>query len=311
MPVKTKHERIPQSKIAIIGAGSVGATIAYTLVVKTLAAEVVLIDVNQKKLEGEIMDLDDGQCFSETGYIHGGSFRDAATADIIIHCAGAGQKSGETRMDLVKKNKEITRSIFKQIGKIKSTTIVIVVTNPVDILTHVVQEIVKLPKTQVFGTGTALDTARLRGELARHFGVYAGNIDGYILGEHGDSEFAAWSTVSVAGIPLHDLKVPQAKLDEIEQTVKMSAYEIIERKGATYYGIAMATVDIVEAILFDQHKIIPVSQYLSGWNCMENVCISASTVIGRNGIEKVWPLQLNAGEIKKLKKSAEAIRQYL
>jgi L-lactate dehydrogenase len=311
MPLSLRHKRIADTKIAIIGAGAVGATIAYTLVVKTLAAEVILIDVNEAKREGEIMDLDDGQCFSETGCVRAGSFKDARNADIIVLTAGAAQKPGETRLDLVNKNKAITTSIFKSIGKIKPTAIIVVVANPVDIITYMAQELSGLPRAQVFGTGTALDTARLRTELAHSLGVYAHNVSGFMLGEHGDSEFAAWSTVTVGGMPLKQFNFTATDLKNIETRVKTAAYEIINRKGATYYGIAMAVADILEAILFDQHKIVPLSVRLTNWNGVSGVCLGVPAVLGRSGVEKLWPLELAAEERKKFKKSAEMVKKFL
>lgn len=311
MSIHIKNKRISDSKIAIIGAGAVGSTIAYTLMVKPLAAEVLLVDVNEKKMEGEVMDLDDGQCFSATGAVTGASFKDAADADIIVLTAGVAQKPGETRLDLVQKNKAICHSIFSAIGKIKPTAIIVVVANPVDIITYTAQELSGLPHSQVFGTGTALDTARLRSELAHLLGVYAGNVGGFMLGEHGDTEFAAWSTVTIGGVPLKNLKVPATKLKEVEKRVKDAAYEIINRKGATFYGIAMATVDILEAIIFDQHKIVPATVRLSNWNGVSGLCLGVPTAIGRQGVEKVWPLNLPADEKKKFQISAKQIKPYL
>lgn len=298
-------------KIAIIGAGAVGATIAYTLMLKNLAAEIMLIDVNEAKEEGEVMDIDDILSYVETGAIKGADFKDAADADIIVLTAGAAQKQGETRLDLVNKNKAICESIFKSIGKMKSTTIIIVVANPVDIITYLVQNISGLDSSHVFGSGTSLDTARLRTEIGKALGVSAKNVDGYVLGEHGDSEFDAFSTVSVGGISIKDLKLPKAKLKEIEEKVKNAAYEIINRKGATFYGIAMTVADIVEAILFNQHKILPLSVYLDGWNGINGVCLSVPAVLGRQGVEKIWPVKLSGSEKRRLQKSAKAIKKYL
>lgn len=298
-------------KIAVIGAGAVGATTAYTLMLKNLAAQVVLIDVNIQKQEGEVMDIDDVLSFVETGSIRSGNFKDATDADIIVLTAGAAQKPGETRLDLVNKNKAITESIFKEIGKLKSTAIVLVVANPVDILTHLVQKISGLDNKQVFGSGTSLDTARLRTEVSKVLEVCAQNVDGYVLGEHGDTEFDAFSTISVGGILIKDLKLPRAKLDEIENKVKNAAYDIINRKGATFYGIAMVVADIVEAVLFDQHKIMPLSVHLDGWNGISGVCLSAPAVVGRQGIEKIWPIKLNFSEKIRLKKSAKEIKKFL
>jgi len=301
----------PTQKIAIIGAGAVGATTAYTLMLKNLAAEIMLIDVNEAKEEGEVMDMDDVLSFVETGCIKGGDFKDAANADIIVLTAGAAQKPGETRLDLVNKNKAICQSIFEGIGKIKSTAIIVVVANPVDIITYLAQNFSGLNKSHVFGTGTGLDTARLRTEIGKALGVYSQNVDGYVLGEHGDSEFDAFSTVSVGGISIKDLKIPKAKLQEIEGKVKNAAYEIINRKGATFYGIAMTVSDIIEAILFDQHKIMPLSVYLDGWNGISGVCLSVPVVLGRQGVEKIWPVKLIGSEKRRMQKSAKEIKKYL
>lgn len=301
----------PSQKIAIIGAGAVGATTAYTLMLKNLAAQIILIDVNETKEEGEVMDIDDILSYVETGSIKGGDFKDAADADIIVLTAGAAQKPGETRLDLVNKNKAICQSVFKSIGKIKPTAIIIVVANPVDIMACFAQQLSGLDSSRVFGTGTSLDTARLRTEIAKALGVSAQNVDGFVLGEHGDTEFDAFSTVSIGGILIKDLKLSKSQLNEIEKKVKNAAYEIINRKGATFYGIAMTVSEIVEAILFDQHKIMPVSVRLNGWNGISGVCLSAPAVICRQGIQKVWPVKLSAYEKKRLQKSEKEIKKYL
>lgn len=301
----------PVQKIAVIGAGAVGSTTAYTLMIKNLAAEVLLVDVNQAKEEGEVMDMDDALSFVETGSIRCASFKEAADADIIILTAGAAQKPGETRLDLINKNKAICKSVFDSIGKIKSTAIVLVVANPVDVITYYAQEISGLDQSRVFGSGTSLDTARLRTEIANELSVNPHNVDGYVLGEHGDSEFDAFSTVSVGGILVKDLKLPKQKLKEIEVKVKNAAYEIINRKGATFYGIATVVADIVEAILFDQHKIMPVSVRLNGWNGISDVCLSAPAVVCRQGIQKIWPVKLSFSEKLRFKKSARLIKKFL
>ena len=301
-----------QSKIAIIGAGAVGATTAYTATLKNLAAEILLIDVNETKEEGEVMDIADGLCLVETGCVKDASFKDARDADILVITAGAPQKPGETRLDLVKKNTEIQKSIFKQIGKLKSTAIIIMVANPVDILALVAQKISGLPRQQVFGSGTTLDTMRFRVALAKKLGVSPQSVHGYVLGEHGDSEFVAWSTVTVGGVPANKIKNLSAKdKQEIEKKVKKEAYEIINRKGATFYGIALVLSDIIEAILYNQHKIMPISSLLLECHGISGVCLGMPAVLGRNGVEKVWPLPLNAGEKKKLQKSAQTLKQYL
>ena len=302
---------ISQSKIAIIGAGAVGATTAYVATLKNLAAEILLIDVNETKEEGEVMDIADGLSLVETGCVKGADFKDARDADIIVITAGAPQKPGETRLDLVKKNTEIQKSIFKQIGKLKSTAIVIMVANPVDVLTLAAQKISGLPRQQVFGSGTTLDTMRFKATLAKKLEVSPQSVHGYVLGEHGDSEFVAWSTVTVGGVPIDKIKEITAKdKQEIEKKVKKEAYEIINRKGATFYGIALVLSDIIEAILYNQHKIMPVSSLLLECHDVSGVCLGMPAVLGRGGVEKIWPLPLNATEKKRLQNSAKIFEQF-
>jgi len=300
------------TKVAIIGAGAVGSTAAYVATLKNLAAEISLIDVNEQKEAGEVMDIADGLCFVETGCVKGANFKDAREADVIVITAGAAQKPGETRLDLVKKNANILQTILKSIGKFKPTAILIMVANPVDILTYLAQEWSGLPKNQVFGSGTTLDTARLKTELGHTLKVSSQSIHGYVMGEHGDSEFVAWSTVNVGGMHISETKMLSPKLyQKIEERVKHEAYEIINRKGATYYGIALVISDIIEAVLFNQHKIMPVSSRLNNYNGVSNVCLGAPTVIGRTGVIKSWPTKLSATEKTKFKKSAATLKKYL
>ena len=299
-----------EQKIAVIGAGAVGSTVAYTLMVKNLASEIILVDINEEKVRGEVMDINDGLSFSETQNVKIGNYKDVADADIIVLTAGVAQKPGETRLDLVVKNKNIITSIFTEIGQIKSSTIIIVVSNPVDIIAYLVQEISGLPKNQVFGTGMGLDSARLRSNLAKRFNIESEQVEGFVIGEHGDSEFVAWSTVSIGGKMVKDM-LKEEEMNSIEETVKKEAYEIINRQGATYYGIAMVVADVVEAIILNQNKIIPVSSRLNNWNGVDNICLGTPAVIGNTGVVKLWPIELNPIEKEKLKKSAEIIRQYL
>jgi L-lactate dehydrogenase len=299
-----------EKKIAVVGAGAVGSTVAYTLMVKNLASEILLIDINKEKVEGEVMDIRDALSFSETQSVKVGTYKDAADADIIVLTAGVAQKPGETRLDLVAKNKTIITSIFKEIGQIKSSCIIIVVSNPVDIIAYLAQEISGLPRSQVFGTGMGLDSARLRSILAKRFDIESEQVDGFVMGEHGDSEFVAWSTVSIGGKMVKDM-LSLEEMKSIEETVKKEAYEIINRKGATYYGIAMVVADVVEAISFNQNKIIPVSSRLNNWNGVDNVCLGAPAVVGSAGIVKSWEVELAPEEKTKLQKSAEIIKQYL
>ena len=303
-------DKILKQRIAVIGAGAVGSTTAYTLMLKNLISEIILIDVNKEKQEGEVLDICDALSCSETGSVRTGELKDAADADIIILTAGVAQKPGETRLDLVAKNKSIATSIFKEIGIIKSTTIIIVISNPVDVITYLVQEISGLPKSQVFGTGTSLDSARLRSNLAKRFKVDGQQVEGFAMGEHGDSEFIAWSTVSIGGKSASAL-LSLEEMDQVEKEIKNEVYEIIKKKGATFYGIATVATDIVEAVLFNQNKILPVSSRLENWNGVNNVCLGTPAVIGREGVIKSWEIELPQNEKEKLQKSAETIKQYL
>ncbi|OGH64841.1 MAG: L-lactate dehydrogenase [Candidatus Magasanikbacteria bacterium RIFCSPHIGHO2_01_FULL_41_23] len=299
------------TKIAIIGAGSVGSTIAYVATLKNLAAEISLIDINVKKEEGEVMDIADGMCFVETGCVKGTDFASARDADIIVYTAGAPQAPGETRLDLATKNRNILKSVFKKIARFKNTAIVIIVANPVDALTAEAIRLTQLPRGRVFGTGTALDTARLRTELSHLFKISAQNVHGFVLGEHGNSEFVAWSSVTIGGIPTAKLKLLTAHArTEIETRVRQEAYEIISRKNATFYGIGLITADIIEAVLFDQKKILPISILVENWNDVDNIVLGVPAILGRAGVEKIWPLILSKQEQKKLTASAAMLKKY-
>lgn len=298
-------------KIAVIGAGNVGSTIVYTLMLKNLASQIVLIDINNKKEGGEVMDIADGLCFVDTGCVTGGDFKDAGDADIIILTAGVAQKPGETRLQLTQKNKDIAKSIFKKIGKIKKTAIIIVVSNPVDVITYLVQKISHLPIKQIFGSGTALETARLKTKLGHLLKINSESIDGYVLGEHGDSCFVAWSKLTVGGTPIGKFIKTNKELNDLEKKVKNEVYEIIKRKGSTFFGIANVVSEIVEAIVFNQRKVMPISTRLSKWNGVSGVCLGVPAVIGGQGVEKVWPLKLDTEEKKKFQDSAKKIKQYL
>ncbi len=299
-------------KIAIIGAGNVGSSAAYALIIKNIVSEINIIDLNEEKSKGEVMDIADGLSFVETGNIIGADFKDARDADIIIITAGQRQQPGDTRLNLVDKNKKVIESIFKKIGKIKKDAIIIVVSNPVDVLAYHAQKITGLPPAQVIGSGTALDTSRLRTKLAKEFNVSTKNIHGYIFGEHGDSEFIAWSSITVGGIPIKEIKGFNDKVaKKIEKEINRKAYEIIGLKGSTYYGIGLTVANIVEAIIYDQHLVLPVSSMVKNWNGVSDLYIGSLAIIGRNGVAGHWPLKLNSEEKKKLKKSAKIIKKYL
>ncbi len=306
-----KKPQCEKTRLAVIGAGAVGSTVAYTALVRGVVSEIYLVDINEAKQTGEVMDMDDGLGLVATGAIKAGTFKDAAQADIIVITAGFAQKPGETRLDLVARNKQVIASIFKAMGRLKPTAIVIMVTNPVDILTYFAQKQSKLPAGRVFGSGTTLDTMRLKSELSAEFGVSTHNMHGFVVGEHGDSEVVAWSTVRVGSLGVEELKLSGEAKKAIEQRVTKAAYEIISRKGATFYGIAMAVGELIEAIIFDQHKLFPLSVKLDGWNGVKDVCLGVPCVLGRSGVEKVWAVELNSEEKTRFVQSAEAMKQYL
>lgn len=304
-------------KAAVIGCGFVGSTIAYTLMQKGTFSEMVLLDANHAKAEGEAMDISHGLPFAHAMDIRAGSYEDIADAAVIIITAGANQKPGETRLDLVQKNARIMRSIISEIKRVNCEGILLIVSNPVDILTQVALKESGFPKERVIGSGTVLDTARLKYLLSEKLNVDSRNVHAFIAGEHGDSELAVWSCANIYGIPLEDFakirgyKSFEKEKDEIYHAVRDSAYEIIERKGATYYGIGMAAAKIAEAVVRDSHTVAPVSVSLSGEYGLSGLCLSIPSVIGRGGAEQVLEISLAGEEKEKLKASAEELRGVL
>ena len=304
-------------KCAVIGCGFVGASCAFSLMQSGLFSELVLIDANKNKAEGEAMDLGHGIPFARPMEIYTGSYDDITDCGIIIVTAGAGQKPGETRLDLVNKNVNIFKSIIPEIEKRQCEGILLIVSNPVDILTYTALKLSGLPAERVIGSGTVLDTARLKYLLGRHLDVDSRSVHAYIIGEHGDSELAVWSSANVSGIGLNRFCEIRGHYDHMESMRKLyegvrdSAYEIIKKKGATYYGIAMAVRRIAECIVRDEHSILPVSSLLNGQYGLDNICISVPTVVGSNGVDKVLEIELDDGEREKLKKSAEELKKVL
>lgn len=306
-------------KAAIIGAGFVGSTTAFTLMMSGLFSELVIIDINEKKARGEVMDLNHGLPFSKPVRIYEGTYADCKEADIIIISAGANQKEGETRLDLVHKNTAIFRSIVSEVVKYThpDESIFLVLTNPVDILTYVTAKISGWPQDKVIGSGTVLDTARFRYLVGEHVGLDTRNIHGYILGEHGDTELAAWSLTTIAGMPMEEYcktcqscTSGQNRMD-IFNKVKNAAYDIINAKGATYYAVALAVRRIVEAIMRDEHSILTVSSLLQGQYGISDVTISVPTVVDRNGINRVLEVPLSEGEMSLLRHSADTLKGIL
>lgn len=304
-------------KAAIIGCGFVGSTIAYSLMQKGTFSELVLIDADHKKAEGEAMDISHGLPFAHAMDIYAGEYEDIKDAAIIIITAGANQKPGETRLDLVQKNAKIMKSIIREIKKVDCEGILLIVSNPVDILTHVALKESGYSPKRVIGSGTVLDTARLKYLLSEKLNVDSRNVHAFIIGEHGDSELAVWSCANIYGIDIEQFgklrgyENFQNEMNEIYCAVRDSAYEIIERKGATYYGIGMAAARIAEAIVRDSHTITPVSVLLNGEYGLSDLCLSIPTIIGRDGAEQVLEIEFNAEENEKLKKSAQELKQVL
>jgi len=294
------------SKIAVIGAGTVGSTTAYALLLKNISAEIILVDIDQTRCHGEILDLSDALAFDKASKIRSGNSQDAAQADIIIIAAGKAQTPGQTRIELLAANKKIITDVFAAIKPINQTAIVIMVTNPLDTLTALAQSISGLPRNQVFGTGTFLDTLRLRGIIAEKVGVAKKSVHAYVIGEHGDSQCVAWSAAEIAGIPIAQLPgMEQKDFERIAQQVKDKAYDIIACKGSTHFGIAATVATICESIIFNQKMVIPLSTYIEGYD----VVFSMPCVLGENGIERILPIPLNDVEQKKLRNSAEQLKK--
>ena len=304
-------------KIAVIGCGFVGAACAFSLMQSGLFSEMVLIDSDKDKAEGEAMDISHGVPFAKPIKIYAGDYDDIKDASLIVITAGANQKPGETRLDLVKKNIAIFQSIIPEIKKRNYNGILLIVANPVDILTTVALKLSDLPENKVLGSGTVLDTARLKFELGKHLDVDARSVHAFIIGEHGDSEIAAWSSANVSGIPLNTFCEMRGHFNheeamkKIATDVKNSAYEIIIKKKATYYGVAMAVKRICEAIIRNEKSILSVSSIMHGEYDIEGIALSIPAIVGRNGIEKHVPIQLNDSEIRRLQHSARTLRDIL
>ncbi len=300
-------------KAAMIGCGFVGSSSAFALMQSGLFSEMVMIDVDRARAEGEAMDISHGLPFARPVRLYAGDYDDIVDAAVIIITAGANQKPDETRLDLIHKNVEIFKSIIPEIAKRRCEGIVLVVSNPVDILTYTAIRLSGFPEHRVIGSGTVLDTARLKYLIGEHLGVDNRSVHAFIIGEHGDSELAAWSNANVSGVRLSDFCemrghfLHEESENRIYEKVKNSAYEIIERKQATYYGIAMAVKRICECIIRNEQSILPVSSMMHGIYGMEDVVISMPAVVGKDGVEDVIPISLDEEEQEQLKKSASIL----
>ena len=307
------------SKITIIGAGSVGATIAYKLSGEDIASQIVLIDINKEKVEGEVMDIKQGTCFRNPVSIIAGEYADAKDSDIVIITSGIARKPGQTRIELTQTNVNIIKEITPQIVKAAPNAIYIIVSNPVDVLTYVFTRISGLPENQIIGSGTVLDTARLRYGLSEHFHVAQKNIHAYVYGEHGDSSFVPWSNADIASVDLDDYyaamagKVGIEKLDKdaMEEYVHKSGGQVIAKKGATFYAVSVAVCELCNLILAASDSVATVSSMMHGEYGIEDVCLSTLTLVGPNGVQGRIPMHLTEEEVAKLQASAKVLKDVI
>ena len=301
-------------RVAAIGTGFVGSTFAYTLLLSGVASEIVLIDANTARARGEAMDINHAMPFAPATRVWAGSYDDCGAADVVVISAGVGQKPGESRLDLVQRNVAVFGQIIPAVINSGFEGVLLLATNPVDVMTYVALQLSGLPASRVIGSGTVLDSARFRFEISQHFGVDPHSVHGDIIGEHGDSSAPVWSNATVGGISVHDLAVAQdvefdQKIrDAIFGRARDAAAAIIPAKGATYYGIAAGLTCIVEAILRDQKTILCVSSLVKNYHGLDEVCLSLPSVVGRTGIESVLHPDLSADETSALRASAQVLK---
>ena len=304
-------------KAAVIGCGFVGASIAFRFLQQGLFSELVLLDANQAKAEGEAIDLSDGLPYAAPMTITAGTYDDITDCALVVITAGANQKPGETRLDLIGKNAAILRSILAEITARDFGGILLIVSNPVDVLTYTAWKLSGYPRERVIGSGTVLDTGRLKQLLGEELGVDSRNVHAFIMGEHGDSELAVWSGANVSGLSLEDFcrlqsrRLRQTDMERIYRTIRDSAYEIIRRKGATCYGIAMAVGRIAECIVRDEHGVLPISVVLEGEYGAEGLALSIPSIVGRNGLERIVNIPLSFGEQASLECSARQLKKVI
>lgn len=307
-------------KITIIGAGSVGATIAYNLSFDDIASEIVLIDINKEKVEGEVMDIAQGTCFRDPISIVAGEYEDAKDSDIVIITSGIARKPGQTRLELTQTNVNIIKSITPEIVKAAPNALYIIVSNPVDVLTYVFTKISGLPQNQIIGSGTILDTARLKCGLSEHFGVAQKNIHAYVFGEHGDSSFVPWSGAYISGVSVDEFyramisngrEVKELDREGMEEYVHKSGGMIIAKKGATFYAVATAVCQLCKRLMSSSESIATVSSMMHGEYGITDVCLSTLTLVGPNGVQGKVPMRMNKSEIEKLQNSANKLKEVI
>jgi len=304
------------AKIGIVGAGSVGATIAYAAIIRGLAREISLFDIARTKVDAEVLDLNHGLLFASQAKVDGSDDVEVLRgSSVVVITAGAKQKPGQTRMDLAETNARICSKMLPGVLSVAPEALLLMVTNPVDVVTELALKLTGLPWERVIGSGTVLDSSRFRYLIAKHCNVAVQNVHAYIAGEHGDSEIPLWASATIGSIPLNDWSVEghgrltDADKDEIVHNVKGAAHQVIQGKGATNYAVGLAVCHILEGILFDEHRVMPVSGLVRGFMGMEDVCLSVPRIVGRNGIEAPLPIPMTVDEESGLRESADRIRE--
>lgn len=308
------------NKISIIGTGSVGSTIAYTLTVMGLASEIVMIDINNEKALGEALDIRQGTPFCNACTVYAGDYSDAAGSDIVILTSGIARRPGQSRLELAQTNVNITKSIIPEITKHAPDATYIIVSNPVDILTYTFHKCSGLPENRIIGSGTILDTARLRARLSEYFNINQTNVHAYVMGEHGDSAFVPWSIANISNVPIADCGrlitganeiTPALNYEEVEQYVRKSGARVIERKGATFYAVSVSVCHICQCLLHGIDTTLTVSSLMHGEYGVEDVCLSVLNILGREGARSKVLLPLTTEEIKKLQFSAQTLKDVI
>ena len=308
------------NKISIVGTGSVGSTIAYTLTVMGMVSEIVMIDINNEKALGEALDIRQGTPFCSSCSIYAGSYRDAADSDIVIITSGIARKPGQTRLELAQTNVNITKSIIPELEKYAPDATYIIVSNPVDILTYTFNKVSSIPENRIIGSGTILDTARLRARLSEYYNINQGNVHAYVFGEHGDSSFIPWSVANISNVPISECKrlittqgieSPELDYAEIEQYVRKSGGRVIARKGATFYAVSVSVCHICKCILSGIDTTMTVSTMMHGEYGIDDVCLSTLNMIGDNGIRGKVNVPLTDEEVAKLCHSADTLKEVI
>lgn len=308
------------NKITIIGTGSVGSTIAYTLTVWGIASEIVMIDINNEKALGEALDIRQGVAFCSPCSIYAGSYSDAAGSDIVIITSGVARKPGQSRLELAQTNIDIMKSIIPEITRYAPDAVYLLVSNPVDILTYVFCKRSGIPEERIIGSGTALDTARLRSRLSEYFSISQNNVHAYVLGEHGDSSFIPWSLANISNVQIDDchnsflapnMTLPELDREEVLEYVRKSGGRVIERKGATFYAVSISVCHICKCLLSGIDTTMTISTMMHGEYGIDDVCLSTLSVVGNKGIRNKVALPLNDDEIAKLRNSADKLKEII